>query len=199
MSKITKYDRDQRKLGADLWRSIRDDILARLCPDDDPALWEFALTMILGRTRTDASRYTGEEAMLVEIGCCSHWIRPKWKTDSGMTWPFGYNPTTFNLGGWSGNFRSLPRLDWSFKWQLDAVSGSLSPGHGQPTRRPLCHRICLPARTLRHPQATAHTIWTPGWPRNPKQKWTLLCGFKRTDGRWRCFTRWEGERASKES
>jgi hypothetical protein len=80
----------QRKAGAVCWRLIRDDLAAKLTDDDDPTLWEFALATILGRTRADASAYTGKEAVLVEIGCCSHWIRPKWKTDSGMTWPFGY-------------------------------------------------------------------------------------------------------------
>jgi hypothetical protein len=77
-----------RKMGAECWRLIRDDLAAKLTEDDDPALWEFALTTILGRTRTDASLYTGKEAILVQIGCCSHWICPKWKMDSGMTWPF---------------------------------------------------------------------------------------------------------------
>ena len=87
-----------RKMGAESWQQVRDDIAANLTEDDDPALWEFALTTILGRTRADASLYTGKEAIIVEIGCCSHWIRPKWKTASGMTWPFGYDPTVFDRG-----------------------------------------------------------------------------------------------------
>ena len=127
--------------------------------------------MILRRTKADASDYRGDEALLVEIGRCSHWIRPKWKTDSGMTWPFGYDPTVFHTGGkqaWS--FRSLPHFDWSLRWRIEPVSGVCGPAvRGQPTRRPLCHRICIPARTLRHPQATVHTIWTPGALRIPAQ------------------------------
>jgi hypothetical protein len=190
----TKTATADRKMGAECWRRICDDLAAKLTEDDDPALWEFALTTILGRSRADASLYTGKEAIIVQIGCCSHWIRPKWKMDSGMTWPFGYAYATPSL-----SWRSLPQFDWSLKWRLDIDSGALEPMRGQPTRRPLCHRICLPARTARHPQATVHTIWTPGSPKNPNRKWTMLYGFSRTRRGWRCFTRWEGEPAWKGS
>ncbi len=186
------------KMGAECWRLIRNDLAAELTEDDDPALWEFALTAILGRTRADASRYTGKEAIIVQIGCCSHWIRPKWKTRSGMTWPFGYNPSVFHwgdMGAWF--FKSNPDFDWSRKWLLDPATGSLERMRGQPTRRPLCHRICLPARTSRHPQATVHTIWTPGAPDNSTRKWFLIYGFERTDAGWKCFTEWEGDREGK--
>ena len=97
-------------MGAESWRLVRDDLTAKLTEDDDPALWEFALTTILGRTRADASLYTGKEAIIVEIGCCSHWIRPTWKTESGMTCPIGYDPTVFNTGGGAWSFGSLPAL-----------------------------------------------------------------------------------------
>ena len=180
-------------LVAACWQAIRDTLVPRLSTDDDPVLWEFALSMILGRTRTEASLYMGKEAILVEVGRCSHWIRPKWKTGSGMTWPFGYDPSVF--GGWFG--KSNPRFDGSLKWQLDIASGALCPVQGQPSRRPLCHRICLPARTARHPQATVHTIWTPGSPQNPKQKRLLLYGFERTETGWSCFSEWEGDRRDK--
>ena len=176
-----------RKMGAESWRLVRDDLAANLTEDDDPMLWEFALTTILGRTSGDASLYTGKEAIIVEVGCCSHWIRPKWKTRSGMTCTSGYDPTIFHNGGWAYGFRSLPAFDWSLKWRLDPASGSLEPIRGHPTRRPLCHRICIPARTSRHPQATVHTIWTPGSPDNPKRKWVILYGFERTESGWRCF------------
>jgi hypothetical protein len=200
MPKVKERRSAQRKkIGAESWRLVRDDLTAKLTDDDDPALWEFALSLILGRTRADASLYVGKEAIIVQIGRCSHWIRPKWKTASGMTWPCGYNPTTSNLGGWAGNFRSLPAFDWSSKWRLDIESGALEPVQGQPTRRPLCHRICLPARTSRHPQATVHTIWTPGSPDDSTRKWVILYGFERTERGWRCFTRWEGERGARVS
>jgi hypothetical protein len=195
MVTTTKTATANRKMGAESWRLVRDDLTAKLTGDDDPALWEFALTTILGRTRADASLYTGKEAIIVQIGCCSHWIRPKWKSESGMTWPFGYAPTVFHWGTRGARvFKSNPAFDWSFKWLLDPASGSLEPMRGQPTRRPLCHRICLPARTARHPQATVHTIWTPGSPENPKRKWLLLYGFERTERGWRCFAEWEGDR-----
>jgi hypothetical protein len=196
MSRLRENTAVHRKAGAESWRLIRDDLTAKLTEDDDPALWEFALTTIIGRTRADASLHTGKEAVLVEIGCCSHWIRPTWKTESGMTWPFGYNPVVPKSDDWVGNFRSLPAFDWSLKWRLDIESGALEPAQGQPTRRPLCHRICIPARTSRHPQATVHTIWTPGSPTNPTRKWTMLYGFGQTSRGWRCFATWEGEAAA---
>ena len=162
MTTMKKTTPVQRKMGAESWRLIHDDLTAKLTADDDPVLWEFALTTILGRTRADALPYTGKEAVCVQIGCCSHWIRPKWRTESGIRFTSGYDPT---VTAWSG--RSLPAFDWSLKWRVEPASGSLEPMHGQPTRRPLCHRICIPARTARHPQATVHTIWTPGSPTTP--------------------------------
>ena len=186
-------------VGAESWRLVCDELTAKLTEDDDPALWEFALTTILGRTRADASLYTGKEAILVQIGRCSHWIRPKWKTKSGMTWPFGYDPAVFHFGSMGAWFfkSNPPYFDWSFKWRLDLASGSLEPAQGQPSRRPLCHRICLPARTARHPQATVHTIWTQVRPTIPSKKVLLLYGFERTTRGWRCFTEWEGDRKGK--
>jgi hypothetical protein len=184
--------------GTDCWQLIRDVLVSKLSKNDDLVLWEVALTMILGRTCADASLYTGKEAILVEIGRCSHWIRPKWKTRSGMTWPFGYDPSVFhlgNMGAWF--FTSNPHFDGSLKWQLNVESGALDLVQGQPTRRPLCHRICLPARTARHQKATVHTIWTPGSPENPKKKWLILYGFERTDTGWHCFSEWEGDPESK--
>jgi hypothetical protein len=194
MPQIRESRSRQRKLGAESWRLVHDIIVAKLTDDDDPALWQFALTTILGRTRIDAECYNGKEAIFVEIGCCSHWIRPKWKTDSGMTFPFGYAYATPAL-----SWRGLPQFDWSLKWRLNADSGVLEPARGGSTRRPLRHRICLPARTARHPQATAHTVWTPGWPSDPARKWTMLYGFSRTKTGWRCFTRWEGDNRRRRS
>jgi len=122
-----------RKMGAESWRLVRDDLAAKLTEDDDPTLWEFALTTIPGRTRADASLYSGKEAILVQIGCCSHRIRPKWKTASGMTWPFGYAYEHPSL-----SWRSLPQFDWSLKWRLDP-SDHFSPlrNHTGPAGRDL--------------------------------------------------------------
>ena len=190
MTKTNENRFVERKSAAVFWHLVRDDLEPKFSEDDDPTLWRFALNMILRRTKADATLYGGDEALLVEIGRCSHWIRPKWKTDSGITFPFGYNPTV-SRPAWFG--RALPAFDWSVKWRLDVVSGAFAPVRGQPTRRPLCHRICVPARTLRHPQATVHTIWTPGSPEKPTRKWTMVYGFKRTMKGWRCFDKLENE------
>ena len=36
----------------------------RLADTDDPALWQLAITAILGRARADALNYTGKDAIL---------------------------------------------------------------------------------------------------------------------------------------
>jgi hypothetical protein len=69
----------ERKPGVASWLLVRDGLIPKLSEDDDTKLWEFALNMILRRTKADASLYPGDEAILVEIGRCSHWIRPKRK------------------------------------------------------------------------------------------------------------------------
>ena len=43
----------------------------RLTDTDDPALWQLAITATLGRARADTTRYTGKDAILIEIGCCA--------------------------------------------------------------------------------------------------------------------------------
>jgi hypothetical protein len=176
-----------RKSGAELWRMVEPALTERLTDADDPALWQLAITAILGRAKCDTLGYNGKDAVLFEIGCCKHWIRPHWKTASGMSAPVGYNPTVFR---WS--FRSLPAFDWSLKWQLDVVLGAMLPTRGQSTRRPLTYRICVPARTTRHRRATIHTIWGPGCPNKSTQKWFIVYGFERTKTKWRCFAQSEG-------
>jgi hypothetical protein len=186
-----------RKLGAELWRTVKPALAERLTDADDPTLWQLAITAILGRARADTLHYTGKDAIFIEIGCCASWIRPHWKTASGMTAPIGYNPTVFHDGGSAWSFRSLPAFDWSLKWQQDVVSGAMLQARGQPTRRPLTYRICVPARTGRHRQATVHTIWAPSSPDNSTRKWFSVYGFKRTNAKWRCFAQSEGEPGSR--
>jgi hypothetical protein len=197
ITRMKKSFASQRKVGSLSWRLVRGALTAQLSVDDDAAFWEYAVSAILGRTMTDVQHCRGKDAILVEIGLCSHWIQPGWKMASGMTWPFGYDPTVFHWGSAGFAYRSLPAFDWSLVWRLDPDSGALEPVRGQPTRRPVRHRICMPARTSYHPQATVHTIWTPGSPENPARKRTILYGFERTPRKWRCFATWDDEPAAK--
>lgn len=158
----------------------------RLDHDDDPVFWQRALVTVLAMTGAEAETYTGKDCIIAEIGRCSHWIRPHWKTRAGTAWPYGY--------GNAGNgfaFASLPEFDWSIKWMYDPDTSEWQLVSGQPTRRPLIHRIALPARTSRHPQATVHSIWTPGSPNNPRHKLAIVYGFEKTAGdAWQLFGDW---------
>jgi hypothetical protein len=170
----------------DLWSMFVAAITPRLDHNDDPAFWQLAIETILASTDTAAANYTGKDCIIAEIGCCSHWIRPHWKTRAGTAWPYGYG----NVGNGFA-FSSLPEFDWSVKLVRDTDTHEWQSVTGQPTRRPLIHRIAIPARTSLHPQATVHTIWTPGSPNDPKHKLTVVYGFEKTDDGWRRFTDWD--------
>lgn len=54
--------------------------------EDDPELWQVAVQHIL-------AQLTPVPGMLVELGRCSHWLRPhqtRWTADGGFAWPSGY-------------------------------------------------------------------------------------------------------------
>jgi hypothetical protein len=76
----------------------------RLDEDDDPELWQVALDHILGE-------FQKEDDALVEVGRCSHWLRPhqsRWSAGGGFAWPTGYG---CGSGGYSRS--ALPQFDWS--------------------------------------------------------------------------------------
>jgi len=169
-----------------VWSAVVDEIMPHLNYDDDPALWQLAINTILASTQSSAQTYTAKDCIIAEIGRCSHWIRPHWKTRAGMAWPYGYG----NVGNGYA-FKSLPEFDWSVKWQYVRDTDNWVQVSGQPTRRPLFQRITVPARTSQHPKATVHTIWTPGSPNDPKHKHTVVYGFEKTNDGWRLFTDWD--------
>lgn len=168
----------------ELWTFFAERITDRLDNEDDPEFWKVALNTILVESEVEVAGYCGKECVIAEIGSCSHWIRPHWKTRAGTAWPFGYGNR-----GQGFSFSSLPEFDWSLKWMREASTGLWQPVDGQPTRRPLIQRITIPAHTRRHPQATVHTLWNPGSPSNPKRKITMVYGFEKTTQGWECFTR----------
>ena len=184
---ISCYEHTMPKTDRDLWSSFASAIKPRLDHDDDPALWQLAIDTILAFADADAEAYTGKDCIIAQIGRCSHWIRPHWKTRAGTAWPYGYG----NIGNGFA-FTSLPEFDWSIKWVREPHTNEWQLVSGQPTRRPLVHRIAIPARTSRHPQATVHTIWTPGSPNDPKHKLTVVYGFEKThDDGWQLFADWD--------
>jgi hypothetical protein len=167
------------------WPQFAKDVEPCLDSKDDCALWESIVNTILNEWADETSAYSGKDCVITEIGRCSHWIRPHWKTSSGTSWPYGYT----NVGQ-GVSFASQPEFDWSLQWVRDRDAGLWRRVTGQATRRPLVHRIAIPARTSRHPQATVHTIWSPGSPNDPKNKLTVVYGFEKSRGVWTCFTSW---------
>lgn len=174
------------------WQHCIDALSPRLDSEDDPRLWQDALDVIFGDLSPQAQDYEGKDAIVVEIGRCSHWIRPHWRsTKDGTRLPSGYDPTTTGY-----SFSSLPQFDWSLRWKCEPKSHDWSVTKGQPSRRPLSYRIAIPAHSARHDQATVSAIWQPGSPRDPDTKLLVVYGFERNDNTWRSFSRTEYEHKS---
>jgi hypothetical protein len=144
--------------------TILDLFLKHLTADDDPACWQVILETVLA----DVDKQPG---ILVEIGCCSHWLRPHqstWTADGRFALPVGYG---------SGGLRALPQLDWSvvLQWTVE----TWEPVQRESLKHLL--RVAIPARTARHRQAAVHTLWMTG-----KEKQRRYYGFRRKDGQWEC-------------
>jgi hypothetical protein len=169
-----------------------DELSETLDSGDDVHLWQFAISTILEDSLAMIRQYRGKDAVVVEIGRCSHWIRPHWThSKHGTRFPAGYDKTATGFG-----LQSLPNFDWSIRRSCSFEPFVWSELVGQPSRRPLTLRIAIPARTANHSQATIHTIWTPGSPAASTQKLTTIYGFERMDNAWRCFARWDSEHSS---
>ncbi|MDB5292732.1 MAG: hypothetical protein JWL69_3973 [Phycisphaerales bacterium] len=156
-------------------------LLQHLRAKDDFYLWRVAVAHIL-------SELTPSPGMLVQIGCCSHWLRPhqtRWTADGGFAWPTGYGSGT---GGFSRN--ALPQFDWSVT--LAWTSGRWELASNKSARPSL--RVTIPSRTRLHEQAAIHTLWMTG-----KEKESRFYGFRHQDDGWRCTaeSKWAEERAPK--
>jgi hypothetical protein len=153
-------------------------LLRHLRWHDDPELWRAVTDHVLGQLDKTA-------CTLVQIGSCSHWLRPhqtRWRADGGFAWPSGYGSGT---GGFSRS--ALPQFDWSVflvwkddHWQI-AAEKSVKPGL----------RLAVPSRTTRHKQAAIHTVWMVG-----REKERRFYGFRRRDDGWHCTaeTEWAEDR-----
>jgi hypothetical protein len=136
--------------------------------DDDPDLWRVALRYILAEIEPGPD-------FLVEVGRCSHWLRPHqcwWKADGGFAWPTGYGSGS---GGYS--FWALPQFDWS------VVLGWEGNDWDEVRRRSLrtSLRLAIPSRTRRHRQAAVHALWHTG-----REKEMVFYGFRKRDDGWTC-------------
>jgi hypothetical protein len=140
----------------------------RLDDDDDPELWQVALDRILGEFRK-------EDDALVEVGRCSHWLRPhqsRWSAGGGFAWPTGYGSGS---GGYSRS--ALPQFDWSLvlRW----TGSTWEPIKRRSIRHSI--RVTIPSRTKRHQQAAIHTVWHTG-----KEKELVFYGFRKRHEGWVC-------------
>jgi hypothetical protein len=136
--------------------------------DDDPELWRAALGHILSEVEPGPG-------LLVEVGRCSHWLRPhqsRWTADGGFARPTGYG------GGGGGHCLSaLPQFDWSVVLGWDGAEWEAVPRRS--VRAGL--RVAIPSRTRRHRQAAIHTLWHTG-----REKVVVFYGFRRRDDGWIC-------------
>jgi hypothetical protein len=147
---------------------MNDEILQHLATEDDPELWRVALETILG----DVEK---QQDMMVEIGSCSHWLRPHgstWMADGGFAAPVGYGSGS---GGFS--YRALPQFDWSVMLKWSGEEWQLAKR--KSARHAL--RITIPSRTRRHRQAAVHTLWM-----TEREKQVRFYGFRKRDGEWKC-------------
>jgi hypothetical protein len=147
---------------------MNDAVIEHLNDQDDPDMWRIALDTIL-------SDLVAEPGMVVEVGACSHWLRPhqsRWSADGGFALPTGYGS---GKGGYS--MEALPQFDWSVTLGWSGERWESVP------RSSVRHavRVSIPSRTRRHRQAAVHTVWLTG-----KEKQRRFYGFRSKDGEWRC-------------
>lgn len=140
----------------------------RFDEDDDPELWQVALDHILGE-------FEKEHEVLVEVGRCSHWLRPhqsRWTANGGFAWPTGYGSGN---GGYSHS--AIPQFDWSvvLRW----TGSTWEPIKRNSIRHSI--RVTIPSRTKRHLQAAVHTVWQTG-----KEKELVFYGFRKRAQGWVC-------------
>ncbi len=138
-------------------------ILEKLDDGDDAALWQLVWeTAISGIELVDG--------VTIEIGRCSHWLRPnksRWRADGGFAWPTGYGGRGYSLLG-------LPLFDWSVVLLWDGQNWTLTE-HAKDSWL----RVAVPSRTNRHQQAAIHTI------EMPDEERMRLYGFRRKQDGWR--------------
>jgi hypothetical protein len=136
--------------------------------DDDPDLWQAALSYILAKIEPGPDR-------LVEVGRCSHWLRPhqsRWQADGGFACPTGYGS-----GGGGYSFLALPQFDWSVILRWNGAEWEVVPKRSVR----IALRLAIPSRTRRHRKAAVHALWHTG-----REKEIVFYGFRKRAGGWAC-------------
>jgi hypothetical protein len=157
-------------------------LVRHLEEEDDAALWQVVLDTIFA----DLALVQMEPKVLVEVGRCSHWLRPhqtRWTADGGFAHPTGYGKP--GTGGYSR--LALPQFDWSV-----VLEGSGSEWcEAVDKSGKWAVRVTIPSRTKRHLQAAIHTLWARG--RDQERR---FYGFRKKNGVWSCTaaTDWNEDR-----
>lgn len=145
-----------------------EELTDRLDEDDDPELWQAVLRTVIGECDPASGA-------VVEVGRCSHWLRPhqtRWKAGGGFAWPTGYGS-----GGGGYSRMGLPQFDWSIILGWDGAGWEIVPRRSLRTAL----RVAIPSRTGRHPQAAVHAVWHTG-----REKRLVFYGFHKRAGGWVC-------------
>lgn len=163
-----------------------DQVIGQLASTDDPEAWRTILRHIIPEATYLCGENPDRQAIVMEIGCCSHWLRPhqtRWTASGGFAWPSGYNGPPYSRVG-------KPEHDWQerFSWdrKSDRWKAERLPSTRTLPKRGLEFRVSIPARTMRHPQAAVSTIWSPGSPPLPKKALKQFYGFRQVKGTWHC-------------
>jgi len=179
----------------DHWSSLSERIVTFLRERDDPKLWESAINLIFTDASYLACHATTRKAIVAEIGCCSHWLRPhqtRWTADGGFAWPSGY-------GGFGYSRTGAPEFDWSIcaVWSPSASTWQPVEEAPRPSSRkdePLTFTVVIPARTMQHRQAAIPTTWMPGSPVIPNRPCGEIYGFRLIKRQWQCTATSDGGR-----
>ena len=174
-----------------VWPCFATAIREHLTADDDPALWEAAVRIILADASHLCRCSRDKHAIFAKVGICSHWMSPHnggdWFKDiEKFAWPTGYGSNGSPIFG-------LPEFDWSSTWEWNKRDAIWSPAPRIAGKRPLLLRVALPARTARHVRAVVHALWTPGSPTTPQRRFLQGYAFKKVDSNWQSVAIYGGE------
>jgi hypothetical protein len=165
------------------WPTFAVAISNRLTTEDDEQLWRVAIDDLFADAEFLIAHARVNRTVLARIGSCSHWLSPhnggSWLPDARYAWPSGYGGS-----GWS--ILGLPDFDWYLDWQWTGIGEGWVPVDKIVSKRPLTFRVTVPARTVRHPRAVVHTLWTPGSPTTPRKKLLRAYGFMKAASGWEC-------------
>jgi hypothetical protein len=163
---------------------IESTILSKLSENDDFDFWRTFLETWSEDFEIPSSNKLKSYEIFLEIGSCSHWVRPnqtRLTTAGGFAYPVGY-------GGNGGYGDGEPEFDWSvlFSWNKDTNNWETASKYSG--KKKFVCRVALPNRTKLHPQAVANVVWKNGTPKNPSEKLKLYYAFRKVENIWKLIS-----------